>query len=494
MSRKAAGLSVIITLALTAFFIATLISEQTNTLFLNGRWHSSKLDLERPAIGAVAFFTTRNALAGNKLNLEAWHAYNEVTSKDTFEPLQLNIDFSLAENSDLTVQFARTELGYKAIRISPLPEYGVSYIEVDNVGLITSQQKISETNYLLEKNELQINFLNRGVEVYINQKKIGSIDNLEAFSGKIGFRSQAGMTWVDDVSLKLQNGKQFDESFSNPKFNSYFLRVLGALFLVSLLLLFIFKLNQNTFFAHQLVYMNIMVVVVLILLADRYYFSKQYVRAGNKFESWMLGIQKEQFLDAVENDDQVLQQVNEKLKAAPKHARLIALLGSSQTWGSGARYKNKSVGDFFDIAVKEKIKNVKTINLGVPGARLHLMIRNLSQVLESGVTEVILISGNNDSANHRYEADLERLWVLTQKYNIKLHIVKEANYFKAPNPHLEKNHQVLQNFADKNQLKVFDLHSYMAEKSKDGYLWWDIVHMTELGQKYMAEGMLNLLD
>jgi hypothetical protein len=494
VSRKSAGFSVIITLSLAAFIIATLISEQTNTLFLNDRWHSSKLDLEKPAVGAVAFFTTRNALAGSKLNLDAWHAYNEVTSKESFEPLQLNLEFSLAESSDLTVQFARTEGGYKALRMSPLPEFGVSYIEVDHLGLITSQQKISVVNDFLEKNQIQIDFLSNGIEVFLNQKKISSIANLKNFTGQIGFRSQAGVTWVDDISLKLQNGKEFYESFSNQNFVYYFLFIMGVLVAMSLLFFFCFKLSQKTFFAYQLVYINIMVVSLMFIAVERYYFSKQYVRVGNKFDSWMLGLHKEQFLDTVENDDQVLQSVNEKLETRTKNSRLIALLGSSQTWGSGGRYKNKSVGDFFDIVVKEKFKNANTINLGVPGARLHMMIRNLSQILDKNVTEVILISGNNDSANYKFEADLERLWVLTQKNNIKLHIAKEANYFKAPNPHLLLNHQTLQNFADKHQLKIFDLHAYMAEKSKKGYLWWDIVHMTELGQKYMAEGLVSLLD
>lgn len=494
MLRKAAGLSVIVTLILAAFFVATLISEQTNTLFFNDRWHSSKLDLERPAVGAVAFFATRNALAGNKLNLEAWHGYNEVVSKATFEPLQLNFEFALAEKSDLSVQFARTERGYKAVRVSALPEYGVSYLEVDSDGLITVQKKIADTAILLAENKIQINFVNKEIEVFLNQQKIGVVGNVESFSGQIGFRSQAEMAWVDSISLKLKNGSEFHESFSNKKFLNYFFIVLIALFAVSAVFFLIYKLNQKSFFTHQLIYLNIIFIVVLLITADRLYFSKQYVRVGNKFDSFILGINKEQFLDTVENDDQVLQSVNEKLKAQPKSSRLIALLGSSQTWGSGARYKNKSVGDFFDTAVKAKFKNAGTINLGVPGARLHMMIRNLSQVLDKGVTDVVLISGNNDSPNHRFEADLERLLVLTKKNNIKLYIVKEANYFKAPYPHLEKNHQTLQNFADKHKLKVFDLHAYMAEKSKSAYLWWDIVHMTSLGQKYMADGLVTVLD
>lgn len=497
MLRKfAAGFSVLITIALAGFFVATLISEQTNTLFLNGRWQSSKLALERPAVGAVAFFTTRNALAGNKLNLDAWHGYNEVYSNDSFEPSQLNLEFSLEKNADLTVQFARNENGYKAVRISPLPEYATTYIEVDSSGLITFQKKISDSVDFLEKNKLQINFLNNVIEIYINQIKLGSVDNLKNFSGQIGFRSQTGLTWVDNVSIKLQEKEYFFESFSNQKFYYYFFISLFVMLVVSFLGLLFFKLNQKTFFAHQLVYINIIIVALLFIAADRHYFSKQYVKAGGKFESWMLGLNKEQFLDTVENDDQVLLSVNEKLNALAKSSRLIALLGSSQTWGSGARYKNKSVGDFFDAAVKEKFKNksINTINLGVPGARLHLMIRNLSQVLDRGVTEVVLIAGNNDSANQRFVVDLERLWVLTQKYNIKLHIVKEANYFKGPYPHLSKNHEVLQSFAEKHKLKIFDLHSYMAEKSKTAYLWWDIVHMTELGQKYMAEGLTSLIN
>ena len=69
---------------------------QHNTLLANGRWASTKTELERGLMGAYAFVTERNALAGGMLNLGAWHGYNEVRYSDELAaPRRVELDFYL---------------------------------------------------------------------------------------------------------------------------------------------------------------------------------------------------------------------------------------------------------------------------------------------------------------------------------------------------------------------------------------------------------------
>ena len=64
---------------LVGWLLASIYLHGHNTLAESGRWLSTKPTLEKGLMGAFSFLTERQTLAQDRLNLDAWHGFNEVT-------------------------------------------------------------------------------------------------------------------------------------------------------------------------------------------------------------------------------------------------------------------------------------------------------------------------------------------------------------------------------------------------------------------------------
>ena len=67
----------------------------TNTLENNGRWYSQKADLEMGVMGAQDFMVTQRGLAGGRMDLGAWHGYQEVFVEDFPEAASIAFQYEL---------------------------------------------------------------------------------------------------------------------------------------------------------------------------------------------------------------------------------------------------------------------------------------------------------------------------------------------------------------------------------------------------------------
>ena len=73
----------------------------TNTLEVNDNWLVTKNDLEMKVIGSTNYYTDRQALAFEKLNLGAWHGFQEVLYKYMFNPSRVSFDVFIPEKGYL---------------------------------------------------------------------------------------------------------------------------------------------------------------------------------------------------------------------------------------------------------------------------------------------------------------------------------------------------------------------------------------------------------
>ena len=76
-----------------------------NTLANNGAWLSSKRNLGTSVMGARSFTEQPHALAKNRLNLAAWHGFQEVIYKDSLHLKQVEFDFLLGPSAYLNFIF-----------------------------------------------------------------------------------------------------------------------------------------------------------------------------------------------------------------------------------------------------------------------------------------------------------------------------------------------------------------------------------------------------
>ncbi len=101
-----------------------------NTLTTHPDWGASKTRVTMDLMGANAYATETQALAGNRLNLDAWHGYHEVMYRKAIVPKRLEFQFYLGENAYICLIFNRErpyayDTGvYHAIRLCCRPLSG----------------------------------------------------------------------------------------------------------------------------------------------------------------------------------------------------------------------------------------------------------------------------------------------------------------------------------------------------------------------------------
>ena len=85
------GISIIV----ASYPICRSILDYRNTLSANGNWTASKFHLYKPVLGVERFFTGRQALRRNRLDLGSWHGFQEIRHKRLVDPCDISFRFKL---------------------------------------------------------------------------------------------------------------------------------------------------------------------------------------------------------------------------------------------------------------------------------------------------------------------------------------------------------------------------------------------------------------
>ncbi len=105
-----------------------------NTLSNNGAWIASKRNLGTPVMGARSFIEQPHALAKNRLNLAAWHGFQEVIYKDSLHLKQVEFDFLLVPSAYVNFIFNKCQTGFSGIRISTNRHFDSMYFTASGIG------------------------------------------------------------------------------------------------------------------------------------------------------------------------------------------------------------------------------------------------------------------------------------------------------------------------------------------------------------------------
>jgi lysophospholipase L1-like esterase len=483
--------------ALTVLFIlicsllgGAILSEQKNSLYTNGSWESTKISMYKGLVGAVAFFTTRTALAGHKLDLGSWHGYNQVMLKKKLQPKEVSFKLELDYPSDITFIFDSDASGFRGLRLTRIQRLSNEYIEADAKGNILNRQILHTPFNLAQESKIHLKFENSELIVNIN----GEVEKLQQVPApqlkQLGFRSQVNKSAViDDLKIVDVNSQVFEESFTPANIKIKFLTLACVFTLLLAMCLLIFKDKKSVFSWFNLVLFNASIILGILYWADFKYFSKQYSENPTVIDRLLRSVDVSGYKNNIEYDDQILPRVNQQIEALKDSQYRILLVGSSQTWGSGAESENEQL-EVYLRDIFRKIKNKKDlalINVAVPGIRLEKMTDYVEMLQTYRIDEIILNSSHNDYFIEDYKYNLERLIRYCQSKKIKITLVLEANFFADENPNLLRNHEVLREAAKINKINLIDLHGKFDELGGHGYYWWDNVHMTSEGQKIAAE-------
>jgi lysophospholipase L1-like esterase len=459
-----------------ALSVSWLMNNRKNSLHENGNWVSEKVQLKKGVMGSVAYLTTRVALNQNRLNLNAWHGYQSIELKKKIDYTEVSFDFSLEDElSYLIFYFSKKGEDRLGLLLSRNSDFTNSFVVVDGEGKFTHQKSIELED--IENGTVQLNINSTATTVQINNKKYDLPRLLEKYLGNkiVGFRGSYNKVIVDNISIDPNRPSAFFEDFTHKGdiIDSTF-----KIFLSIILCLFIFNLLTKNELKYKV---SITLLSISLAFIDNIYLSSLYNTENHKNSSL--------YPINVESAEQVKIRLNKlisKLKETTESK--ILFLGTSQTWGSGAKNNDDTFVTRLESLLNEnKEKKKICINAGVLGWKLKYIIKEYEENwMKFSPSIVVLNLSYNDYAEKNFAINLQKLIDINNAANIETIFILEAMSKEVRGSFIEVNHQVMKSIAQKNNIQFINMHQYLASKQGQGLIWWDSIHLSSFGQELVA--------
>ncbi len=497
-SRRAlVGLTFVVLLCL-GLLIARLYLSRHNTLLENGNWISTKATLGRAVMGAQSFVLGLQSLAGGALNLGSWHGFQEVISKEPFDPAAVEFDFFLSEGSYLTFLFNKTDAGYSGIRISKSGRYPPIFLEASPEGRFLRKRSLKRLRSFAasEWHTLRVEMHSDRCTVLLDDRKLKNFRTPIARPQKIGFRGGLRDALIDNLRVEERDGNVLRDSFGRPA-NWRRVTVLSvtAVLAISVLLFMVLRRLLTTTDKMLLAYFSMLATVLLVIVAMLYAFQTYSKRFYPKETERLRRLEEHQ---RAANAEEIYAGIEKDYSPEPMPGvHRLLFVGASQTWGAGAT----ADGDSWVQRLERLLNDLgderfECINTAVSAMKMRRMEKEfLERWLELKPRTVIINASHNDRSVsiRRFERPLTRLVEACQRAGIRILLIMEPNSLENQVRPLIRRHAAMARVAAAQRVPILDMHTYLAERHDDGFLWWDPVHLTSFGQRLFAERLLEEL-
>lgn len=473
-----------------------LYSQHRNTLHHNGRWLTTKTDLERAVIGGIAYRTTRPALARSRLHLGAWNGFQEVVFHRRLPIAEVAFDFQLTADAYLAIVFDANERGFSGLRLSANRRFPSLYFMSTSAGrFITTKVLRVDSLRPAGWNHLRVTFTASGSSIYLNDARPIDIPAVVQRDKVIGFRGGSHDALVDNVRATSADGRVvLRESFSNIADGIRAGPVMLALVLLLHGLVFAlrrsFGLTGRAPETHSLIAVSCGALVLLLPTwgIDWYFLSGRYPISPPYYDYPIHALTEQQVVDDIRRRYPITPQ--------PTKTRIL-FLGSSQTWGAGARYDR----DAWPQLIQEKLDRradggeYEGVNAGLSGADSSSLLRHFAaEWIELDPRLVIVDLGNNGIDPARFAGDLRQFVRLTRARRAGLLFVLEPVSIETPAADVFARHEVMRSVARELEVPLLDMNAYLDLHHDAGFLFWDQVHLTTAGQEIFAERLYQEID
>ncbi len=480
---------------------------QHNTLHANGRWTSTKTRLERGLMGAFSFVTERQSLAGGSLNLGAWHGFQEVFFHRTVGEIEsIEFRFWLARTGSVVALFdGEPEGGASGVRFGTTSRHPSAFLEVTGEGEFRRRDGLDET--AVEPNvwhRARLDFEGERVAVRVDGRDLGRFAHQHQPDRLVGFRGGGREpVLVDDVEIALVGGDPITETFGTPgsvlKLGAAISAGLLALAAGLLVLLARNSSDQKTL-GFRFLMVNLTMLVIGALL-----FVFVLLRAGS-YPGMSRTLREAEEYFGKGTVERVVADIHSRYprrRARDRNAgtapRRILFLGTSQTWGAGARREEET----FVARVEEMLNAGETggrryecVNAGFSSLKAGSLVPILRKELLSLRPTLLLInlSSNDRSSDGNFGSSVRRMVEAARRKGVPTVLVKEANDPGQASRGLWARFTELDQLGAELDVPVIDMHQHLAEFDDTGFLWWDHVHLTAYGQRLAAEKLAVELE
>jgi lysophospholipase L1-like esterase len=493
-SRPAGAIAAIYVLstALAAGVICESVLHRRNTLHNNGAWLSSKVELEKGVIGAVAYVLTRPALAMNVLNLGAWLGHQEVLLRQRVTPRRVEFDFRLEDDAYLVFVFNKHANGYAGFRISRNTRFENISFSATAGGRFLDRQHIEPGALDDGWRHAVIEFGEKDVTLGVDGIVAGRWEGTVAHEQQVGFRAGGVPARVDNVEIDSGDPLGvFRESFAGRHgWPQVLLAVaLGLILLDGLLLAFVMARRRGAI-APRIFYLTILHVSIFVggglyYLTDFFVLSQRYAPPSDY----------RGYVNTIESPMEVRQRLRETYPASPVDDTVrILFIGTSQTWGAGARTEDDTFVRRIERALNERAtspQRYECINAGISGTDSSDLLRYYREEwIDWNPRAVVVNLATNDTRPDVLGSNLGEFLSLNRVRGIRTLLVMEANSAEQERKHLLLNHAAMRHVAADHPISIVSMHTHLAGRCDAGFLWWDFVHLTSAGHEIVAERIL----
>jgi lysophospholipase L1-like esterase len=478
--------------ALLGLLLARIYLTSQNTLHNNGRWVSTKTLVSRPLLGATSFVRERQALAGNQLDLSAWHGHQEVLLDREWAIQQLELDFELAAGAWLVVYLDKpAKRPASALRFGTVRQRPSAHLEVTPQGEFLARQPFKPYRVApATRYHLEVRYSEESVEARLDGRELGEFPLPSREVRRVGFRGSAREVLVDNVAVRDASGLQLRERFDGPRHSRRIeLVVVGSIVALNVLVGVVLlrrarRPGRLAGFVFVMVTTTLIVIAALMLgfLSLR---GRTYPLADNLEEAERQTRHRE--------IERIRAQVARRygLSGPEPGLHRILLVGSSQTWGSGAARPRHVWSEVLEERLNgdpELAGHFECINAGIASARSFHLSKALEEDWSALEPETVVINlGTNDTNLEAFALHIERMIGLSRDAGAEPLLILEPNSTEHWDGPLSERHAILLRIGNESQVPVIDMHGYLGRRADDGFLWWDLAHLTSFGQRLFAE-------
>lgn len=463
----------------TALCARQLYRQWSNTLYDNGHWHATKTDQERAVLGAVSFLVTRKPLYRDRLDLSTWHGFHEVVLREPVDPEHVAFSLSLDENSYVAFEYGGDAEHLDGVRLSRNAELPSQWFRATVDGFIEEQRPL-DASVGAGWHDVELDFATG--ELRIDGDPAGSWPRRPA-PPRVGFRGGKYPVHLDDVAIAQTDGSVWREDFApRPAGWGVAAVALAAFLAITALAAGLSRRRRSTLVAAIGFGVPLLIGTGLLTVVDYWILA----RAN---PPW---IDYRGFQTRIETAEQVVARTREELATLGPGPRLV-LLGTSQTWGAGARRLDESwahrLGQLIDgqDSGLPDGEHWRVVNGGICGSESGEVFDAYRREWADPIPHLVLvILGTNDDDAVAYERHLEELVAFNRAAGVTTVFVLEPNAVENPGTHLEANHTAMRRVATATETPLIDMPTLLAPCEQLAFLWWDHVHLSSAGQEFFA--------
>lgn len=481
----ASHLAIVLTLV-AAVLLAETIGLRANTLEANGRWRSAKHDLALPVMGAVGFERTPIALHRNRLDLGAWHGFQQVEWWETIEPERIALQFRLDEGAHLSVLYgpdgASGARGWAGFRFSRHPDLVTRELFATPAGAVL---KASPLERPIEAGWHEVTFdFGDPLRVTLDGEMLPVTVQPAAGPMRLALRGSARATLVDDVRIVLRDGRTLRETF---RASGAFARAAAC----ALALLAAIELTARLGARADLRRRRGLRVALAFGCASVALIGwlAQTTVLGGRYPTDLVAADAPDLANTIETPGEVIA----RLRRARDPRPAIVALGGSQTWGAGVR----RIEDRWTDRLEEALGGAYRVwNTGISGQGAQPQVKQLhDHWLAWEPLLVIAVVGLNDGDADAFTAALEVLVSLCRERDIALLFVQEPMAWDAPPlSFLAANREAMRRVAEAHDVPLLDMHVALAESRDRALMWWDFAHLSSSGHALFANALLPSVE